>query len=116
MKASLILLHTMILFGLTNLSAQSDSKTVNILFRNNGILPRKFSFITYSPGDSSNDVFADFIFPGFSKKLKLKPGTKVYLANQKEVNSVMSGKKIDTQKPFYTVQATDNNTGINLRQ
>lgn len=31
MKASLILLHTMILFGLTNLSAQSDSKTVNIL-------------------------------------------------------------------------------------
>lgn len=40
-------------------------------------------------------------------------GTQIYLANDKEISVVMSGKRI-TGKPFWVLKPSDNNKIINL--
>jgi hypothetical protein len=41
-------------------------------------------------------------------------GTKLYLANSKQVGVVMSGKRIDADKPFWVVSAKDANKIIKV--
>jgi hypothetical protein len=43
------------------------------------------------------------MWPGGNKEFSFVEGTKLYLANQKQVDTVMGGKRIDNEKPFLTV-------------
>ena len=47
--------------------------------------------------------------PLVQKKLTFTVGTKVYIANNTQINTVMSGRRIDTNQPFLVIKKEDNN-------
>ncbi len=102
------------LSSLVSFSQNEKPKTITVSFKNNSLLPHKYSFITYAPNEKSNGTFADFLMPYGTKELKVVEGTKIYLANQKQVDIVMSGNPL-SGKPFYIAKAEDNGKTINLK-
>jgi hypothetical protein len=106
-----------ILFASFNASFAQDqgAKTVTFKFKNNSILPHKYTFITYAPNSKGNGTFGDVFIPNGTKEFKVLVGTKIYLADRKEVKVVMSGTSL-TGEPFYTVKLEDDGKVINLRK
>ncbi|MCU0334272.1 MAG: hypothetical protein MUF62_04380 [Chitinophagaceae bacterium] len=90
------------------LSAAGWSQAAGISFRlkNNSWLPRKYSLISYEKDASWNNAQTFFLLPGTSKRLRFPVGTRLYLANQQQVNTVMSGGRLDTP-PWHVVAKTD---------
>ncbi|MDP1843203.1 MAG: hypothetical protein Q8K64_07250 [Sediminibacterium sp.] len=97
------------------LAQEPASKTVKVIFKNGTWLPKKYTFITYSPGETGNGTTGYWFLPGFKKTITYKVGTKIYLANQPQVNVVMSGKRIDNDIPFMIVKESDNDKVISLK-
>ncbi len=77
-------------------------------------MPKKITVVAYQPYETGNSTNGFFIMPGQKKKVEYAVGTKVYLANKQQVNVVMSGKRIDNDKPFIIVKREDNETTIVL--
>ncbi len=94
---------------------EKADKIVTFKFKNNSLLPRKYTFITYAPNEKGNGTFGDFIVPNGTKEFKLSVGTKIYLADRKQVNVVMSGNQLSGE-PFYIVKLEDDGKVINLRK
>jgi hypothetical protein len=99
----------------TVLAQDKSDKIVTFKFKNNSILPRKYTFITYAPNSKENGTFGDFITPNGTKEFKVLVGTKIYLANRKQVRVVMGGSPL-TDEPFYIAKLEDNGRVINLRK
>lgn len=95
-------------------SQYKAEKTVTFKFKNNSILPYKYTFITYAPNTKGNGTFGDILIPNGTKEFNVLVGTKIYLANRKEVNIVMSGNQL-AGEPFYVVKLEDDGKVINLR-
>ena len=87
-----------------------NNKTVNVIvyLKNNSLLPKKITVIAYQPNETGNSTNGFFIMPGQKKKVEYTAGTRVYLANKKQVNVVMGGNRIDNDKPFIIVKKEDN--------
>ncbi len=89
---------------------RSTVKTAGIIvrLRNAGVSPRKVALISYEPGEPGNstNIFTMAPLVGI-KTVRYPVGTKLYIADDKQVNVVMSGKRIDNSKPFLTVQVSD---------
>jgi hypothetical protein len=80
---------------------------VTISLRNNSPLPRKFMVISYSPSDNGgNGTNGVVIMPTFSKSFQFEVGTRIFIADSEQVDTVMGGKKL-TGTPFLTVKAED---------
>ncbi len=94
--------------------AQTEAITYTIKLKNNTLLPKKLTVITYTPGETGNSTMGTLIAPGFSKSYKFKEGTKVYLASGEQVDIVMSGKRIDNDKPFLVVKKEDDGKSFNI--
>ena len=86
---------------------QSDNELINIKFKNSSWLPKKCTIISYAPGENGNGTQSYWLLPGGTKEWKFKEGTKLYLANQEQVDVVMSGDRIDNKKPFLIVSKED---------
>lgn len=99
--------------GLLSVNAQENNKKVTVTFVNNSILPKKYTFISYWPGNDSNATEGKLLAPYGKKTFTDVVGTQIYLANDKEISVVMSGKRI-TGKPFWVLKPSDNNKIINL--
>lgn len=97
-----------------NLYAQS-TEMVKVKFRNNSALPKKVTFISYSPNEQGNATRSYLLMPGFSKKIKYAEGTKVYIANSAQIGTVMSGKRIDNQQAFLVVKKSEAKKVVKLR-
>lgn len=80
-----------------------ESSLVKFKLKNRSALIRKVVLISYTPGDVGNGTRMFRMLPGGVKRLRFMQGTKIYLANQNQVNTVMSGNRIDEQKPFLIV-------------
>jgi hypothetical protein len=104
MKKNLILTSAFVLFSLLLAANQTDDQFVMIRFKNHSWLPKKCTIISYAPGGTGNDTVSYWLLPGSTKELRFKVGTRLYLANQKQVDSVMSGNSIDKGNPFLTVK------------
>jgi Putative auto-transporter adhesin, head GIN domain len=80
---------------------------VSISLRNNSPLPRKFMVISYEPsGNGGNGTNGVVIMPTFSKSFEFEVGTRIFIADSEQVDTVMGGKKL-TGTPFLTVKAED---------
>ena len=101
--------------GLLSAHAQENNKKVTVTFVNNSILPKKYTFISYRPGTDSNGTEGKVLAPYGKKTFTEVIGTQIYLANNKEISVVMSGKRIKS-KPFWVLKPSDNNKTINLNQ
>lgn len=97
------------------LSAQNgESKLIQFYLKNATLLPKKVTLISYSPGVTGNATYGYILFPGIKKSVSYTVGTKLYLASSKQVGVVMSGNRIDTDKPFLLVSASDANKTIKV--
>jgi hypothetical protein len=96
--------------GLISLFAftQSSDQLVSIKLKNSSWLPKKCTVVSYTPGDTGNGTVGYWLWPAGTKEITYKEGTKLYLVNQKQVDVVMSGKRIDNEEPFLIVKKEDN--------
>jgi hypothetical protein len=89
---------------------------VSFKLRNNSLLPSKVSVISYRPDESGNGTNAFVMMPYGTRTYRFPVGTKIYLADQKQVNTVMSGARISDQAPFLLIKKQDNNKTFNINQ
>ena len=93
---------------------ESITEMVRFKLRNNSILPSKVIVISYRPDEKGNGTTAFVMMPYGTRTYRFPAGTKIYLASQQQVNTVMSGAKISDQPPFLTVKKEDNNQTFNI--
>lgn len=86
-----------------SISYAQTEETISFRFKNSSFLFKRLILISYTPGDAGNGTRAFWMFPKSTKSFEFKEGTKLYLANQRQVNIVMSGERIDSEKPFLVV-------------
>ena len=104
-----ILLALLFISGFTiTLSAQREqTEVITVKLQNSSFLPKKVTIITYQPGNDGNETLQVTMMPKAKKKLTYREGTKVYLADSRQVGVVMSGKRIDDDKPFLVIKKED---------
>ncbi len=95
--------------------AQVSTKTVAIKLRNPSLLPKKVTLISYSPGETGNGTNGFMLAPKGTKSFTFPAGTRLYLADSEQVDVVMSGKRIDSSKPFLTVKTEDANKAFDVK-
>ena len=88
-------------------ASRKPASQVSFRLHNTSLLPKKVSLISYAPGESGNGTQLFTILPKGSRTFSFPVGTRLYLANSEQVDVVMSGKRIDSGKPFLTVQQGD---------
>jgi hypothetical protein len=85
---------------------QQPDPAVEILFRNNSLRFRSVAVISYQPGETGNGTTILKVRPYGTFRQRFPVGTRVYLADEAQVQTVMSGKRL-TGPPFLTVTADD---------
>jgi len=79
---------------------------VRIRLRNNSLWFKKVTLVSYRPDETGNGTNGFLLAPYASTEWAFPAGTRLYLANQGQVNTVMSGQRLNSQ-PFLVVAATD---------
>jgi hypothetical protein len=104
-----ILLAIILITGVNTISVAQHDEThlIKIKLKNPSLLPKKITIITYQPGDGGNGTEQIIMLPKSGKEFTYKEGTKIYLANSKQIDVVMSGKRIDQDKPFLILKKGD---------
>jgi len=92
----------------------AKAKGITVLLRNNSLLPRRIAFISYRPDEPGNGTEIVTMWPFAVRKGRYPVGTKLYLANSGQIDQVMSGQRIDSDKPFLTVGKGDAFRIINI--
>ena len=88
-------------------------RRVTVTFYNNSVLPRKFTFISYALGETKNGTIQTWLKPQEKMEQTYSVGTRLYLAGKTQVNTVMSGKRLEGI-PFRIIAAADNRKLIKL--
>lgn len=96
------------------IAASPQPVTINIRLRNASLRSRRVALISYEPGATGNGTTIFTLLPLASSTFKFPVGTKLYTANDQQVSVVMSGRRIDEEKPFLIVQKEDAGRVINL--
>jgi hypothetical protein len=105
----IITVFIFIFYSAAAAAQNTTSPADGIVFKlkNNRMLPSKVKLISYEPAETGNDTHVFWLLPGGTKKFKFAAGTKLYLANSKQVGTVMSGARISDELPFLTVSQED---------
>ncbi|MEZ0611292.1 hypothetical protein ACAW74_22465 [Fibrella sp. WM1] len=93
----------------------AEANRVPIRLRNSGLLPKRVALISYEPGERGNGTTILTLLPRMSKAFTFPIGTRLYLADDAQVNTVMSGRSIDNGKPFHVVTLGDASGTVDLR-
>ncbi len=88
-------------------ASASKPNAVTFKLHNTNLLPKRITLISYEPGQSGNGTNGFMIGPKGSKSFTFPVGTKLYLADSEQVDVVMSGKRIDSGKPFLILKKED---------
>ena len=112
MKQVLLFLAIIIFFSSVCYAQKNEPATIEFKLKNSSLLPKRITIISYQPGESGNGTESITVSPRAVKNLKFKEGTKIYLANSKQIDLVMSGKRIDSDKPLLIVQKSDSGKTI----
>ena len=78
-------------------------------------MPAKVTLISYRPDQTGNGTTGFFLISYGTKSLRFPVGTKIYLANNQQVNTVMSGATIADQAPFLLVKKEDAGKSFNIK-
>jgi len=93
-----------------------NSSKVQFYFKNNSIFPKKVTFIIYQPQVEGNSTLVKWFLPFQKKKFEVPVKSKIYLATDSQVDTVMQGKRIDNNKPFLSVNEKMNNSILKLNK
>jgi hypothetical protein len=102
-----ILLAGSMLLTVNGYAQKTTPAQVIVYLKNTALLPKKFSLITYAPSEKGNGTVSQYFIPGKAQSFTFEEGTKLYLASNKQVATVMSGQRIDKDKPFLVVKKSD---------
>ena len=97
-----------------SIAQKNEGALIAVKLKNTSLLPKKVTIISYQPGEAGNGTNGLFLLPGSEKKLLFKEGTKIYVASSQQVDTVMSGKRIDNSPPFLTIKKEDNDKTFKL--
>ena len=111
----ILLLVTISFFCDAQTSASPKTVLVSFKLKNNSLLPTKITMISYRPDETGNGTTGFFVGPYGTKTYQFPEGTKIYLANSDQVNTVMSGAKISDQQPFLVVKKEDEGKSFNIK-
>ena len=95
-------------------TATGGKPTVALRLRNNSLLFRKVALISYEPGETGNGTAIVWLVPYGVTRRRFPAGTRLYLANNRQVETVMSGQRIDREAPFLVVKADDGGQTFDL--
>ena len=116
LKIVFLSILSMSAFAQENSTKPTPKQKVSITFKNNSILPRKYTFVSYSTADRSNNATEGVVLaPYGTKTITDVVGTELFLANNAQINTVMSGRKIE-EKAFWVFKNEDNGKTVNLRK
>ncbi|AQG79161.1 hypothetical protein [Spirosoma montaniterrae] len=104
-----------LLFLFASSAFAQDPKKVRLRLKNNGLVPREFRFLERYPDNKYPNVFTAYILPGQAHKVEIKPGTRLSLVNQQEINANMRGLEAPG-KPLLVVKPKDDGKTVNLVQ
>jgi hypothetical protein len=107
MRTLFIGLLLQVCFSTVSFAQTGTSPMIKIKLQNSSLLPKRVTIITYQPGDSGNATEQVTVLPKSKKERTYREGTKLYLADSRQVDVVMSGKRIDQNKPFLVVKKED---------
>jgi putative oxidoreductase len=93
-----------------------DTSKVQFYLKNNSILPKKVTFIIYQPQEEGNNTLVKWFLPFQKVKFELPVKSKIYKASDSQVDTVMQGKRIDSDKPFLSVDENMNNANLKLNR
>ena len=82
---------------------------------NNSLQFAKISLISYRPDEIGNGTVIFTLIPQGKKSFRFPIGTKIYLANNEQVNTVMAGKKITDHPPFLLLKTEDNGKTFDIK-
>ena len=89
------------------LAGNPQNEFVRLYLKNNSLKPKKVALISYTPGVQGNATQIFVLMPLSRRKFEFKTGTKLYLANNKQVDIVMSGRRLLDQPEFLLVKESD---------
>lgn len=96
------------------ISIKADSSRIEYYLKNNSILPKKRTFIIYQPHQEGNSTLVKWFLPFQKINFDLPFKSKIYMATDAQVDIVMEGKRIDSDKPFVSVEMDMNNLTLEL--
>lgn len=99
-----------------SLKAQTAvEKPAQVFFelKNNSLVPKKITVVSYEPGTAGNGTQSFFLLPYTGKSLSFRAGTRLYLVDKKQIDTVMSGNPL-IGKPWYVLNEKDHKQSINL--
>lgn len=96
------------------ISITADSSRIEFYLKNNSILPKKRTFIIYQPQQEGNNTLVKWFLPFQKIKFDLPVKSKIYIASDAQVDIVMQGKRIDSDKPFVSAEMDMNNITLEL--
>lgn len=119
-QVSILILSIVLFSSIIGVFAQikkaANTEKITIKFKNNSILPRKYTFVLYWNEDRSNNATIGVVLaPYATKEITDVVGTELFIADASQINTVMSGKSI-TSKPFWIFKKEDEGKTISLRQ
>jgi uncharacterized membrane protein YphA (DoxX/SURF4 family) len=94
----------------------ADNSQVRFYLKNNSLLPKKVTFIIYQPGLEGNNTQVKWVLPFQKLKFELVVKSKIYLASDAQIQTVMQGKRIDSDKPFIILDKNIKNTTLKLNK
>lgn len=100
----------------TAVEQEAAVEYVSFKLKNNSLLPSKVTVISYRPDEKGNGTTAFVLIPYGTRTYRFPVGTKIYLASQQQVNTVMSGAGISDQPPFLIVKKSDHKKTFNINQ
>lgn len=80
--------------------------SARVALRNNSWLIRKFTIVSYPPGEKGNNTVVMILGPGMRRSFQFAEGTRVYAATSRQTDVVMSGKPLN-DKPLLVVACKD---------
>ncbi len=96
-------------------SRGQTQREIKFQFQNNSLLPRKVTLVSYKPSETGNGTESFMMAPFATRQKKYPIGTVIYVADSKQTNSVMRGKRL-TDRPFLTVSVRDEGRTVKLNK
>lgn len=100
----------------TAVELEAAVEYVSFKLKNNRLLPSKVTVVSYRPDEKGNGTNAFVMMPYGTRTYRFPVGTKIYLASQQQVNTVMSGAGISDQPPFLIIKKSDHKKTFNIHQ
>ncbi len=96
--------------------ATEINKNITFTIKNNSLLPRMLTMVSYRPDETGNGTTGFMLAPAGKKTYTFPVGTRIFLADRKQVDTVMSGVSIRDREPFLVLKATDEGQVFNANK